>query len=266
MNEELKPEEGTTPEPEQKVEERQYSPIEQKAMELGWRPKEEFSGDEEAFIDAKEFVNRQPLFDKITSQSKHIKRVEATVAALQEHYNKVNETAYRNAMKDLKGQLERSIEEGDLQTYHALNEKKQEIEQEHRQLKQELTAPQEPQVHPELQEWIGRNNWFETQPHMRLYADQLSDQFAPKVRAGIMTSGEALKEIEKAVRNEFPTKFRNPNKDKPSAVEGSSSKRSTSKAEVELSDQERRIMNTLVQSGVITKEKYIADLQKVKGL
>lgn len=266
MSEELKPEGGNEP-VESKQEERQYSAIEQKAMELGWRPKEEFDGDEEAFVDAKEFVQRQPLFDKITSQSKHIKRVEATVAALQEHYNKVNDAAYRAAMKDLKAELDRSIEEGDLQTYHALNEKKQDLEQEHRQLKQELHKPAEPQVHPELQEWIARNPWFETQPHMRVFADTYSDQFAAKVRAGLMTSAEALKEIEKAVRAEFPNKFRNPNKDKPSAVEGSGKRSSGGNTDsFELTDQERKIMNTLVQSKVLTKEQYIADLRKAKGL
>ena len=43
----------------------ELSPIEQKAIQMGWRPKEQFEGDEEEFIDAKEFVRRQPLFDRI---------------------------------------------------------------------------------------------------------------------------------------------------------------------------------------------------------
>lgn len=269
--EDIKPQEGVQPEPEQK-QEREFSAIEQKAMELGWRPKEEFSGDEEAFVDAKEFVNRQPLFDKITSQSKHIKRVEQTLEALKQHQDKITKSAYEKAMRDLKAQQERAVEDGDLTQYHALNEKQKEIEQEHQELQATLKTPVEPQVHPELQEWIARNSWFETQPHMRVFADQYSDQFAAKVRAGIMTSGEALKEIEKAVRNEFPNKFRNPNKDKPSSVEGSSGKASSKTESFELSDQERKIMNTLTAmknkdgTPFMTKEKYISELKQAKGL
>jgi hypothetical protein len=269
--EDIKPQEGGQPEPEQK-QEREFSAIEQKAMELGWRPKEEFSGDEEAFVDAKEFVNRQPLFDKITSQSKHIKRVEQTLEALKQHQDKITKSAYEKAMRDLKAQQERAVEDGDLTQYHALNEKQKEIEQEHQELQATLKTPVEPQVHPELQEWIARNSWFETQPHMRVFADQYSDQFAAKVRAGIMTSGEALKEIEKAVRNEFPNKFRNPNKDKPSSVEGSSGKASSKTESFELSDQERKIMNTLTAmknkdgTPFMTKEKYISELKQAKGL
>ena len=49
------------------------SDIEQRAMDLGWRPKEDFEGDEATFIDAAEFVRRQPLFDKIESMGRELK-------------------------------------------------------------------------------------------------------------------------------------------------------------------------------------------------
>mgnify|MGYP000971805459 FL=1 len=38
----------------------QYTDLEVKAMNMGWRPMEEFDGPEEEFIDAKEFVRRAP--------------------------------------------------------------------------------------------------------------------------------------------------------------------------------------------------------------
>jgi hypothetical protein len=80
-----------------------------------------------------------------------------------------------------------------------------------------------------------------------------------------MTPAQVLKEIETAVRNEFPTRFRNPNKDKPGTVEGSV--RTTTKSsekEIQLSDEERHVMNTLVRGGHLTKEQYIADLKRAK--
>jgi hypothetical protein len=33
-----------------------------------------------------------------------------------------------------------------------------------------------------------------------------------------------------------------------------------------MNEQERKVMNDLVRSGLLTKEKYIADLKAVKGL
>jgi hypothetical protein len=271
-NTELQPTE-VVPEASESTEAPKLSAIEQKALEMGWRPREEFDGDDETFIDAKEFVNRAPLFEKISSQSKQIKRLEQAQHALQGHYNKVRQTEYNAALRALKAELEVAVEEGDLTKYHALNEKREEIEQDHQTLKQELAGAQvEPEVPAELEQWIERNSWFKTQPHMRVFADNASDRFAAKVRAGLMTTGEALREVEKLVREEFPGKFRNPNKDKPSAVEGGAGKGGgRASGEIELSADEKRIMNTVLNTKdrdgkpFITREKYLADLKKMRG-
>ncbi len=260
-----------TEQPEQKAPE--LSPIEQKALEMGWRPKEEFDGDEEAFIDAKEFVHRAPLFEKISSQSKSIKRLEAALEGMRTHYTKVQQTEYQRALKDLKAQQEAAVEEGDLTKYHALNERREAIEQEHQELVEGIQAPVTPQVPEELQQWVSRNPWVEQHPHMRVFADKVAETFVAKVRAGLMTPADVLREVEKQVRVEFPNKFRNPNKDKPSAVEGSTTKRSTKADDgFEMSADEKRIMNTVLATKdkngkpYITKEAYIADLKKMKGL
>lgn len=263
MTEELKPTEGQeagTPEAPQ------YSEMEQKALDMGWRPKEEFEGDEVDFVDAKEFVQRQPLFDKIAQQNKHLKNFEKALSALQQHYNKVNETAYKRALADLKVQQEKAVEEGDLNTYHALNQREKEIEKEKEQFIQEQNVPDEPVVHPTLQAWTNRNTWFESQPHMRVFAEEVGARYKGAVLAKTMTPEEVLKEVEKAVRAEFPHKFRNPNKDKAPAVEGTSgSKPARGSADPELNEQERTIMNTLVRGGHMTKEKYLADLRAIKS-
>ena len=67
----------------------ELSPIEQKAISMGWRPKDQFEGDEEEFIDAKEFVRRQPLFDRIENQNKQLKNVTKALEALKVHYTRV---------------------------------------------------------------------------------------------------------------------------------------------------------------------------------
>lgn len=55
---------------EQVVEKPAPAPYEAKALEMGWRPKEEWDGPEEDFIDAKEYVRRKSLFEKIEHQNK----------------------------------------------------------------------------------------------------------------------------------------------------------------------------------------------------
>jgi len=250
------------------TEQKELSPIEQKAQELGWRPKEEFVGDEEDFVDAKEFVQRQSLYDRISSQNKRLKGMEQALNALKTHHERVRETEYNRAISDLKLQQKIAVKEGDLEQYDALQEKQKELELDRRVEVEELQVQQESGVHPELQSWIGRNAWFETQPHMRVFADQVAGSYKAKVASGQMTPAEVLKEVEKAVRQEFPTKFRNPNKDKPSAVEGGSGTKAPASARSDnyaLTDDERKVMQTFIRSGVMTKEQYIADLKALKA-
>ena len=79
----------------------ELTPIEQKAMEMGWRPKTEFEGEEDDFIDAKEFVRRKPLFDKIETQSRELKNVRKAIEALKEHYGSREKAAVQQAIDAL---------------------------------------------------------------------------------------------------------------------------------------------------------------------
>lgn len=268
MTEEILPQEGS----EQVVEitengqESKVSEVEQKALDMGWRPKEEFDGNEEDFIDAKEFVNRKPLFDKIESVSREAKTARKALEAFKQHYTKVKETEYQNALKELKASKKQALVDGDVDKFYAIEEQQEAIELEKKEFVQEQASikTDEPQVHPEFAQWIARNPWYETQPHMYAFAEQIGARLQGAVRAGTMTPQQVLKEIEKAVKEEFPNRFRNPNKDKPSSTENPGRKQTSTTTEVALTEIERNIMNTLVRGGHITKEKYLADLKQVK--
>lgn len=245
----------------------QYTEIEQRALQMGWRPKEEFSGDEADFVEAKEFVARAPLFEKIDHQNREIKNVKKALDALTEHYSKVKETEYQRALEDLKTARKEALREGDADKFEKYDDAIDKVEAEAARFKEEqakLEVPNEPTIDPRFTAWTARNPWYSNQPHMRVFADDVGIKLA---RQG-MSPDEVLKEVEKAVKAEFPSKFRNQNKDKPGAVETPSTRReSTSSASdtVELTDQERKIMNTLVSQGVLTKEKYLSELKAAKA-
>lgn len=265
MTEEVKPQEGlenvVTPD------QPQVSDIEQRALEMGWRPKEEFDGDEVDFIDAKEFVRRKPLFEKIEQQNRELKGVRKALDALKEHYGKVQETEYKRALHDLKEAQKKAMVDGDVEKYHELGEAKERIEQEAANFKQEHDAieVQEPSApHPQFAAWVNRNPWYQAAPHMRVFADQVGLKLAGQG----YSPAEVLKLVEAEVRKEFPQKFNNPRKSEPGAVEGKrpAGQGKAASEKIELTEMETQIMNTLVRGGHITKEKYIADLKKAKGL
>lgn len=242
----------------------QLTEIEQRALEMGWRPQSEFNGDAVDFIDAKEFVNRKPLFDRIESQSKQLKNVSKALDALKQHYTKVQETEFNRALSTLKAERRSALQDGDGEKFDKLDDEIKDVEKQLVDVKANANVPavQEETQHPEFVAWAAKNQWYSSTGYMRSFADEFGNRLAQQ---GVSPS-DVLKQVEQAVRKEFPQKFTNPNKqdapDVGSSRQGSASRGSS----MELSDQERRIMNTLVQGGHITKEKYLADLKAAKDL
>lgn len=239
------------------------------ARASGWVPKDEFHGEAHKWVDAGEFVRRAPLFQKIDLQTRELKELKRGLDALKQHHAQVRETEYKRALDDLKAAKKDAFIEGDADLIVEIDDKLEAVKDAQRKFVQEqaveaarATAPEN--VHPEFAAWTKRNAWYETSKPMKAFADALGIE----LRAGGMSPTDVLKQVEIQVKEEFPNKFRNPNRDKPGAVEGASKgggKSGSGVNEASLSDDERRIMNTFVRTGVMTKEQYIAELKKVKG-
>lgn len=274
MSEDTKPEAGTevdlpdnTPEDTSKPEGTpQLTEVEQRALEMGWRPRSEFNGSDDDFIDAKEFVRRKPLFDKIEGQSKELKNVRKAVEALKVHYTKVQETEYNRALAALEAAREEAITNADGAAYTKLDKEIKSVENQMAKVKQIQEAPiveDQPQIHPEFQAWTNRNQWYTNVAYMRKFADDFGTNLAAQ---GINDPSVVLRKVEEAVRKEFPQKFINPNKASAPDVDGSKpGQGSKSKDSIELSDQERKVMNMLVSTKTMTKDEYIADIKKLRA-
>lgn len=259
----VQPQEGSG----EQVQEKQLSPVEVKAMELGWRPLEEFEGPEEDFVDAKEFVGRQPLYERLSKQGRHLKTVEQQLDALKTHYTSVKETEYKRAVAALKEERAAAFTEGDGVKYEKLGDEIETLESQAESMRElRETTPVEPQVNPVLQQWVTRNPWYTNSEYMRVYADKVGTQL---YQQGVPPE-EVLKKVTEAVKKEFPDKFKNTNKDLAPNTADSGGKptkgggNSLGALEASLTDQERSIMNTLVRGGTMTKEKYLQDLKAIK--
>jgi hypothetical protein len=162
-----KPTEGT--------QEPDYSPVQLKAIEQGWIPKEEFDGDEESFIDAAEFVRRGELFRKIETQSKELKAVRQAIEALKVHHSKVKESEYQRALKTLQDARKQAFVDGEHERAFALEERIDEIKAEKDQIVREAETPAVEDVGytPEFQSWVDRNSWYESNKVMRKAADAI---------------------------------------------------------------------------------------------
>ncbi len=234
------------------------------ARSAGWVPKDEYQGDENKWVDADEFVRRGPLFEKINSTTRELKEVRKALEQLKGHHSQVKETAFKEAIAALKKEKRDAYVDGDPDKIVEIDDKIDYVKAQQRQFEiqqaQEVQAAAQSVVHPDFQKWVDRNSWYNNSAPMKAFADTLGRELHAKG----LSPGEVLQRVEAQVKEEFPQKFRNPNRDKAQAVEGSSSKGGRGKESFELDPAERQIMERFVRQGVMTREQYIADLKKIK--
>jgi Zn-finger nucleic acid-binding protein len=253
-------EENQGQEDQKPVEKPVLTEIETRAADQGWRPKDEWDGDPEAWRPAKEFLDRGELFKKIDQQNRELKEFKKTLDQFAQHHARVAQAEYKRAKEDLLREKKEALIEGDADAVIDIDEKLAAVRE-----AQKAPPPVQP-VDNSFNElfvgWVQRNGWYETNEAMRAYADRIGNKLGAQ---GDMSPNEILREVEQAVKKEFAAKFENPNRNKPSAVEGGSNKATGRKETFQLSEEERRVMQRFVKTiPGMTEEKYMADLKKIK--
>ena len=235
---------------------------EAEAREQGWKPKEEYEGDPEKWRPAKEFVERGELFGKIDHMGKELKETRKALKMLQEHHSKVKETEYNNALRELKALQKKHLEEGNSDGYLETTELLTDLKAEQK-AREVVVQNTQPQPDPRFISWTQQNKWYTSNQEMRDYADTVGAGYASR-NPGIDPE-TVLDFVTKEVKARFKDAFVNPNRSKPSSVEGASAP-AANKSSFELTDDERRTMNTFVRAGVMSKEEYIAEVKKMRGV
>ena len=203
-------------------------PTEVAAREKGWRPKEEFAGDPEDWVDAKEFVSREPLYKALHKANREIKRVKREQDTFKQLYDKLENTAKEKAIAELREQLRVAAEEKDIEAALSIKDKITELE-----VKSEESAVK----NEEFETWLESNDWYESDEDLRDFADGMG--FALVKKNKDMPLEQIYEKVTKAAKEAFPNKFGNPNKTKPNAVDSGKhipAKSVTKKKEVSYED------------------------------
>jgi hypothetical protein len=243
--------------------------IEDRAREQGWRPKEEFSGDVSKWVSAETFVAKGELIEKIESLGKKLKDSEKTMNMLKEHYSKVKDTEFKNAVAFLKAQKKEAYEQGDVDKIIELDDKIAEFRDTQKRQKEVEASETQPDVHPDFAAWVSDNSWYDKDSEMRGDADAIGASY--KKNNPSKTAAEVLEHVTNRVKKLYPEKFQNQNRNRPSAVEGSGTRSGSSRDNFSLTDEETKVMQTFIRNGIIgtngvmTKEDYIKQVKETRG-
>jgi hypothetical protein len=239
------------------------SPVEQRAMEQGWVPQDQWEGSPDDWRPAKEFVDRGELLSKISEQKRELKSIRSAMEEFGKHHSRVRQVEYERALASLKAQKKEALNDGNADAVIEIDDQIDAVKEEARKSQQPV-----PQVNTEpdpiYTTWVNKNSWYNSERAMKAFADEVArETFA----SGERDRAVILASVEKAVKKEFPHKFTNPNREKAGPVEGSTNKTTVRKESIEssMNDAEKAIMNKLVRTGTITKEKYLEEFKAIKS-
>lgn len=264
MSEELTPvvEEVVVPEVVESEPQVAGDPYEDEARAQGWRPKEEWDGDERQWRPAKEFVERGELFNKIGDLKNENKQIKQALQALTEHHQKVKESEFQHALTYLKEQKKKALEDGDADRLLQVDDAIEEVRLKAREEKQEVKAQAASGPTPTFVSWVQANAWYVSDQEMRTFADDVGVGYHN--RNPDKSETEVYEYVQKRVKQAFPDKFRGQGTKTPQVEGASRGVRPPPKDSFQLTEDEERVMKTFVRSGVMTKEQYISDLKRVK--
>ncbi len=97
----------------QEVTEAVVDPTEASARTLGWRPKEEFTGDEKNWYPADEFLRRGDLLAEISKRGNENKQLRESVEMLARKFESQEKKAYADALAQLRQERDLAIDVGD---------------------------------------------------------------------------------------------------------------------------------------------------------
>jgi hypothetical protein len=242
-------------------------PTELTARDQGWVSKEEWveSGRDAAeWRPAKEFVDRGELYKSIHTTKRELKQTQAALTALQAHHRLVFEKAHQQAMRDLKTERRQALRSDDIDRVEQIETEIEKLQDTHikeaQQLQQVQVATQN-NAQVEFESFVQRNPWYISDKKLKDEADAAGFIYLNNggSKEGLLTH------VERTMKEKFPDKFgvkrAAPNAVAPVSKQSASRKE---RADVDLDESQREVMNTFVRMGVMTKEQYMNDLKKIK--
>ena len=213
--------------------------LEAEARASRWKPKEEWRGPEEAWVDAKTWVetqrklkplvelNNKNLKNELNKLRQELQDAKLTISEFGQLYGKMTEAAYKRAIEEVKGQLREARKEDDPDRVDALQEQIDNLKEASKNIQipkvRESNSSAGLQV---LNEWASENTWWNEKTNPRLYfaADGIAKALSNE-KPHLIGTRDFLDEMHRRVKELLPDEFKP--RSKASMVDGSSESRST---------------------------------------
>jgi hypothetical protein len=269
MVDEVKVEETKVETKVEQVTELVTSPLEEKALEQGWVPKDQWEGDPEEWRPAKEFVERGEIFKNLHSTKRELQKTQAALSAQMRHHALVFEKAHQKALADLRLEKRQAIRNQDFEQLEAVETRIEAVQAEHvqeaAQLAQVQQTAQQEQFSPEFQEFTNKNPWYLTDPDLNTEADILGAKFLKSGGDRSQLFDHVAKEIKKRNPEKFGTVKPTARVAAPSAVSAPARKAVGAKAASinDVPDYMKDVVKNFCASTGMSEADYVKQLKEI---
>ena len=261
MEEEYQEEYQEEPEQEQELQDESLalSEAEEKAMKMGWVPKDEFKGDPNNWRPAEEFVERGenmiPIIRKNLSKAEQrAKAAEDKANAALEHMKLLRNKLHEREVANIEKAKREAVANGDTDTYDRLSSETPDLP--------EFKEEEIPKGQKIMEEWLPDNPWYGQDYEKTAEADKYGE-FLARTRPDLVGTRDYLEEVAKHISE----KFSNQNRKRPAAVDSGTPKASTTAGSLfsKLDNEAKATFNMMVTRGIFSntkedKESYAKDV------
>ena len=252
--------------------------VEERAKTMGWVPKDDFKGDPERWTSAEDYVDKadniMPIMraqnkkyeEKLKAQSSviestnaELKSMKKTVENIVRVNTKVSENAYERALETIRTEQATAIENNDGEKFKELEADKDKlIENKPEKI---VVEESKPDGNPEFDEWVTSNDWYTKDIELRNYSDFMAGVVSKENPQ--LTGTELFDAVKDRVKATFPSKFENPNRQEPGAVDagtnqGSNTGTGDGTAYRDLPADAKAVCDQQVADGLVTQEEYVS--------
>lgn len=254
---------------------------EEKASKSGWRPKDDWKGEPEDWIDAPEFNYRGELMGRISEQSSilnnfknQIAERDKTIEDLVTHHKGVSEREYKKALKTLQDAKIEALDEGDGSAVVEIDNEIDELRGKKKAADTHKPANKNIQdsTPPEVIDWLQKpqNKWYVNDSFLKSVADGIAKDLMQKNPN--ISPTNLLTQMDVKMREELPHKFEgNPSVNETEADDLTQSSNSGKKpgrklGMRDLNEEQQAIVRRFIKTKVMTLGEYIDDLKAIGEL
>lgn len=252
----------------QQAEAPKLSAKEVEAQEIGWRPKDQWNGDPEDWVDARTFLRNGEFMGKIHNLNRQNKDLHTAVHDMKNMLSSAEKKGREAAIAELKTSKVEALRHGDYEKVADIDERIAEAKADAVTAKTEV--PNDPYVTYAQEVWFEGNKWFAEDAELREeFETVIRGKIGADVAKGKATDPEeAFKYATSRIKKMYPEKFQKPKEAQQSVASASGTTRPSGKKGPswgDLNEEQAKIGNNFVRQGVFSKAEYLEQL-RIEGV